>query len=84
MVEITGGAMRGLRAIVTRVLPARSPRRATTGLAAGQKLGLVPRGERITVLMEFLGRQTMIELPRHFLVKEGDERAGIFTGGSAP
>ena len=62
-VEITEGAMRGLRAVVTRVLPGR---------------------ERIAVLMEFLGRQTMIELPRHFLVKEGDERAGIFTGGSAP
>jgi len=55
-VEIAGGAMRGLRAVVTRVLPGR---------------------ERIAVLMEFLGRQTMIELPRHFLVKEGDERAGI-------
>jgi transcriptional antiterminator RfaH len=56
-VEITGGAMRGLRAVVARVMPGR---------------------ERIAVLMEFLGRQTMIELPRHFLVKEGDERAAIF------
>ena len=83
-VEITEGAMRGLRAVVSRVLPGRSPRGTTTGLAAGQKLGAVPRGERIAVLMEFLGRQTMIELPRHFLVKEGDERAGIFTGGSVP
>lgn len=55
-VEITEGAMRGLRAVVTRVLLGR---------------------ERIAVLMEFLGRQTMIELPRHFLLKEGDERAGI-------
>ena len=62
-VEITEGAMRGLRAVVTRVLPGR---------------------ERIAVLMEFLGRQTMVELPRHFLAKEGDERAGIFTGGSPP
>ena len=62
-VEITEGAMRGLRAVIARILPGR---------------------ERIAVLMEFLGRQTMIELPRHFLVKEGDERAGIFTGGSAP
>jgi hypothetical protein len=26
----------------------------------------------------------MIELPRHFLIKEGDERAAIFSGGSAP
>jgi transcriptional antiterminator RfaH len=62
-VEITEGAMRGLRAVVTRVMPGR---------------------ERIAVLMEFLGRQTMIELPRHFLVKEGDERAAVFPGGSAP
>jgi transcriptional antiterminator RfaH len=62
-VEITEGAMRGLRAVVTRVLPGR---------------------ERIAVLMEFLGRQTMIELPRHFLLKEGDERTAIFAGGSAP
>ena len=58
-VEITEGAMRGLRAVVTRVMPGR---------------------ERIAVLMEFLGRQTMIELPRHFLVKEGDERAAILKG----
>ena len=61
-VKITEGAMRDLRAVVTRVLPGR---------------------ERIAVLMEFLGRQTMIELPRHFLIKEGDERAAIFAGGSA-
>jgi transcriptional antiterminator RfaH len=62
-VEITEGAMRGLRAVVTRVLPGR---------------------ERIAVLMEFLGRQTTIELPRHFLIKEGDERTAMFAGGSAP
>jgi transcription antitermination factor NusG len=62
-VEITEGAMRGLRAVVTRVLPGR---------------------ERIAVLMEFLGRQTMIELPRHFLLKEGDKRAAIFAGDSPP
>ena len=48
--------MRGLRAVVARVLPGR---------------------ERIAVLMEFLGRQTMIEVPLNFLVKEGDERAAI-------
>ena len=62
-VEITEGAMRGLRAVVTRVVPGR---------------------ERIAVLMEFLGRQTMIELPRNFLIKEGDERVAIFPGGSVP
>jgi transcriptional antiterminator RfaH len=62
-VKITGGVMRDLRAVVTRVLPGR---------------------ERVAVLMEFLGRQTMIELPPHLLVKEGDERAAMFSGGSAP
>jgi transcriptional antiterminator RfaH len=62
-VEITEGAMRGLRAVVTRVLPGR---------------------ERIAVLMEFLGRQTMIELPQHFLIKEGDERGALFSGNSVP
>jgi transcriptional antiterminator RfaH len=45
---------------------------------------VLPGRERIAVLMEFLGRQTMIELPRHFLITEGDERAAIFAGGSAP
>jgi transcriptional antiterminator RfaH len=62
-VKITEGAMRDLRAVVTRVLPGR---------------------ERIAVLMEFLGRQTTIELPGHFLIKEGSERAAVFSGGSAP
>lgn len=62
-VEIVEGAMRGLRATVTRVLPGR---------------------ERIAVMMEFLGRQTMIELPRHFLIKEGDERAALFASNSVP
>ena len=57
-VEIAEGAMRGLRAVVTRVVPAR---------------------ERIAVLMEFLGRQTMIELPQHFLIREGDQRAALLT-----
>jgi transcriptional antiterminator RfaH len=67
-VEITAGAMRGLRAVVTRVLPSR---------------------ERIAVLMEFLGRQTMIELPEHILLRDGDQRAVLLaeaprTGGSTP
>ncbi len=57
--EITEGAMRGLRAVVSRVLPGR---------------------ERIAVLMEFLGRQTMIELPRHFLLKDGDRRTSFLAG----
>ncbi len=58
-VEVTEGAMRGLRAVVSRVLPGR---------------------ERIAVLMEFLGRQTMIELPRHFLLKDGDRRTSFLAG----
>ncbi len=55
-VKLVEGAMRGLRAVVVRVLPGR---------------------ERIAVLMEFLGRQTMIEVPLNLIVKEGDERAAI-------
>jgi transcriptional antiterminator RfaH len=56
-VTLVDGAMRGLRAVVARVLPGR---------------------ERIAVLMEFLGRQTMIEVPLNLIVKEGDKRAAIF------
>ncbi len=55
-VKLVEGAMRGLRAVVARVLPGR---------------------ERIAVLMEFLGRQTMIEVPLNFIVKEGDGRTAI-------
>lgn len=62
-VVITEGAMRGLNAVVTRVLPGR---------------------ERISILMEFLGRQTMIELPRDFLVKGGDERAALLAANRPP
>jgi hypothetical protein len=31
----------------------------------------------VAVLMEFLGRQTMIELPAKAVIKEGDRRAGV-------
>jgi transcriptional antiterminator RfaH len=55
-VQIATGAMRGLRAVVSRVLPSQ---------------------ERVAVLMEFLGRQTMIELTKDSLLREGDERARI-------
>jgi transcriptional antiterminator RfaH len=55
-VQIADGAMRGLRAVVTRVMPGR---------------------ERVGVLMEFLGRQTMIELSTNSIIKEGNERAAI-------
>ena len=49
--------------------------RGLAAVVAGPTVAV--RKDRIAVLMEFLGRQTMIELPRHFLIKEGDERAGI-------
>ena len=38
---------------------------------------VMPGREHVAVLMEFLGRQTMIELPASFLVKEGEGRAEI-------
>jgi transcriptional antiterminator RfaH len=56
-VEIAEGAMRGLHAVVSRVLPGRA---------------------RVAVLLEFLGRQTTIEVPANLIVKEGDVRDGIF------
>ena len=59
-VEIAEGAMRGLRAVVTRVMPAK---------------------ERVAVLLEFLGRQTTVEVPANFIVKEGDARERIFPAG---
>jgi len=56
-VEIAEGAMRGLRAVVSRVMPSR---------------------ERVAVLLEFLGRQTTIEVPVNLVVKEGDVREQVF------
>ena len=60
-VEIAEGAMRGLRAIVLRVVPSR---------------------ERIAVLLEFLGRQTTIEVPANLLTKEGNAREQMFPADS--
>jgi transcriptional antiterminator RfaH len=62
-VEITEGAMRGLRAVVSRVMPSR---------------------ERVAVLLEFLGRQTTIEVSANFLLKEGDARDGIVPADLKP
>lgn len=59
-VEIADGAMRGLRAVVSRVMPNR---------------------ERVAVLMEFLGRQTTVEVPEKFVIKEGNARATVFRRG---
>jgi hypothetical protein len=38
----------------------------------------MPARERVAVLLEFLGRQTTIELPADSVIKEGSERAEIF------
>lgn len=47
-IEITGGAFHGLKALVTRVMPAR---------------------ERVAVLLDFLGRQTVVELNAQQVIK---------------
>lgn len=60
-VEIGEGAMRGLQAVVSRVMPSR---------------------ERVAVLLDFLGRQTTIEVPANFIVKQGDVRGGMFPADS--
>jgi transcriptional antiterminator RfaH len=52
-VHLSGGAFHGLKAVVTRVMPAR---------------------KRVAVLLEFLGRQTMVELPHESLIRDSDER----------
>jgi transcriptional antiterminator RfaH len=62
IVEIAEGSMRGLSAVVSRVMPSR---------------------ERVAVLMDFLGRQTTIEVSVNALIKEGDLRATAF-GTSLP
>ena len=56
-VLIAEGTLRGLLAVVDRVLPSQ---------------------QRVAVLMEFLGRQTTIEVPFNFLLKAGDARAAVF------
>ena len=55
-VVIAGGALDGLTAIVSSVMPGRA---------------------RVQVLLEFLGRQTCVELPLEQAVRAGDERARI-------
>lgn len=52
-VEITGGALHGLKAVVTRVMPAR---------------------ERVSVLLDFLGRQTMVEVRLDQVVPDKTKR----------
>jgi transcriptional antiterminator RfaH len=59
-VEVAAGAFRGLKAVVTRVMPSR---------------------ERVLVLLEFLGRQTSVELPAGEVLREGDQRRRAFNRG---
>lgn len=56
VVEIATGAMHGLQAVVTRVMPAR---------------------QRVAVLLDFLGRQTMLELDRNQLSFTTEDRSRI-------
>ncbi len=55
-VQISGGMFHGLKAVVTRIMPAR---------------------ERVAVLLEFLGRQTMVELASGAVVRDEDERKRV-------
>ena len=57
-VRVITGAMHGLQAVVSRIIPSR---------------------ERVVVLMEFLGRQTSIELSFDAVIKEEDVRATVFS-----
>ncbi len=56
-IEVAAGAFRGLKAVVSRVMPAR---------------------ERVTVLLEFLGRQTSVEIESRVVIREGDQRKRAF------
>lgn len=38
---------------------------------------VLPARQRVTVLLEFLGRQTTVELPLNQVVREGDERSRL-------
>ena len=56
-IEVAAGVFRGLKAVVSRVLPAR---------------------ERVLVLLEFLGRQTSVEISAGEVIREGDPRRHTF------
>lgn len=53
-VEVAEGALRGLKAVVTRVLSAKA---------------------RVCVLLDFLGRQTMVEIPAEEVLRVADPRS---------
>ncbi len=53
----------------------------STGLLRGLNAvvsHVMPGRERIAVLMDFLGCQTMIELKTSAILKEGDDRVAVF------
>jgi transcriptional antiterminator RfaH len=60
-VEVGVGAFRGLKGVITRVMPAR---------------------DRVLVLLEFLGRQTGVEISAADLVREGEPRRRALRGGA--
>src|ERR1019366_5428733 len=53
-------------------------------IGEGAMRGVVPcvvaSRQRVAVLMDFLGRQTTIEVPLNAIIKEGDVRVAIFQG----
>ncbi len=55
-VQISGGVMHGLSAVVTQVMPAK---------------------ERVKVLLEFLGQQTVVEVDARAVVREDGPRAKL-------
>jgi transcriptional antiterminator RfaH len=59
-IEVAAGVFRGLKAVVSRVMPAR---------------------ERVLVLLEFLGRQTSVEVDANVVIREGDQRRKAFGRG---
>jgi transcriptional antiterminator RfaH len=66
------------------VIPAELAPGDAVEIASGNFQGLeavvtrvMPNRERVAVLMEFLGRQTSIELPADAVIKQGSERATI-------
>ncbi len=60
-VQVSGGAFHGLKAVVTRLIPAR---------------------QRVAVLLDFLGRQTTVEIPAQNLVREGEARAAAWAASA--
>lgn len=66
------------------VIPAELAPGDEVEIASGSFRGLhavvarfMPSRERVAVLMEFLGRQTSIELPANAVIKQGGERSTI-------